>query len=74
MANAQERGEKSRTDETNAEVTPEVAKALGKQAAEGAEKTEDATDGIEDLLNEIDDVLEVNAEQFVKEYVQKGGE
>lgn len=29
---------------------------------------------IADLLDEIDDVLEENAEQFVKAYVQKGGE
>lgn len=29
---------------------------------------------LDDLLDEIDEVLEVNAEQFVKDYVQKGGE
>lgn len=29
---------------------------------------------IEDLLDEIDSVLEENAEEFVKNYVQKGGE
>ena len=29
---------------------------------------------LDDLLDEIDDVLEVNAEEFVKSYVQKGGE
>lgn len=27
-----------------------------------------------DLLDEIDDVLEENAEEFVKGYVQRGGE
>ena len=26
------------------------------------------------LLDEIDEVLEINAEEFVKNYVQKGGE
>lgn len=26
------------------------------------------------LLDEIDEVLEVNAEQFVRDYVQKGGQ
>ena len=30
--------------------------------------------GLDDLLDEIDDVLETNAEDFVKSYVQKGGE
>jgi ubiquitin-like protein Pup len=29
---------------------------------------------LDDLLEEIDDVLESNAEEFVKAYVQKGGE
>ena len=29
---------------------------------------------LDDLLDEIDEVLEVNAEEFVKSYVQKGGE
>lgn len=34
-------------------------------------KEVEATD---DLLDEIDDVLEENAEEFVRAYVQKGGE
>jgi ubiquitin-like protein Pup len=29
---------------------------------------------IDKLVDEIDDVLEKNAEEFVKNYVQKGGE
>ena len=29
---------------------------------------------LDDLLDEIDDVLETNAEDFVKAYVQKGGQ
>jgi len=29
---------------------------------------------LDDLLDEIDSVLESNAEEFVKSYVQKGGE
>ena len=29
---------------------------------------------LDDLLDEIDEVLEVNAEEFVKSYVQKGGQ
>ena len=29
---------------------------------------------LDDLLDEIDEVLEVNAKEFVKSYVQKGGE
>jgi len=29
---------------------------------------------LDDLIDEIDEVLETNAEDFVKAYVQKGGE
>ena len=32
------------------------------------------TTSAESLLVEIDDILEVNAEEFVKSYVQKGGQ
>lgn len=47
--------------------------------AEEVEEVEEApeafdTSGIDALLDEIDDVLEENAEEFVKQYVQKGGE
>jgi ubiquitin-like protein Pup len=35
---------------------------------------EEITERIDDLLDEIDSVLEENAEEFVKNYVQKGGE
>jgi ubiquitin-like protein Pup len=29
---------------------------------------------VDDILDEIDDVLETNAEDFVKSFIQKGGE
>jgi prokaryotic ubiquitin-like protein Pup len=29
---------------------------------------------IDDIVADIDDILEANAEEFVKEYVQRGGE
>lgn len=32
------------------------------------------TSGLDNLLDEIDTVLETNAEEFVKGFVQKGGE
>ncbi len=44
----------------------------GTSAARPAEQS-DVT-RIDDLLDEIDSVLEENAEEFVKNYVQKGGE
>lgn len=32
------------------------------------------TQAVDDLLDEIDDVLETNAESFVRGFVQKGGQ
>jgi prokaryotic ubiquitin-like protein Pup len=52
----------ARTEETVSETTA---------AAPQAEKLKADLD---DLLDEIDEVLETNAEDFVKSYVQKGGE
>ena len=39
-----------------------------------SEKGEKLKGELDDLLDEIDEVLESNAEDFVKSYVQKGGE
>lgn len=55
-----------RTDET-VTVDTEAAPA----ATEAGEKLKAELD---DLLDEIDGVLETNAEDFVKSYVQKGGQ
>lgn len=53
----------ARTDE---EVVEEVPA--------GSERGEEIKAELDDLLDEIDEVLESNAEDFVKSYVQKGGE
>jgi ubiquitin-like protein Pup len=37
-------------------------------------KDEARTQDVDDLLDEIDEVLEDNAEEFVRSYVQKGGQ
>ena len=39
-----------------------------------AAQSSEATQGVDDLLDEIDGVLEKNAEEFVKGFVQKGGQ
>ncbi|HAF67622.1 MAG TPA: ubiquitin-like protein Pup [Acidimicrobiaceae bacterium] len=59
----QRRRSAPRTDDVELEET-----GTGQQAGEEL-KAE-----LDDLLDEIDDVLETNAEEFVKNYVQKGGE
>ncbi|GAA1973494.1 ubiquitin-like protein Pup [Nocardioides panacihumi] len=39
-----------------------------------AERKESLDADVDDILDEIDDVLETNAEDFVKSFIQKGGE
>ncbi len=42
--------------------------------AEETTKAESNASDIDELLDEIDEVLESNSEEFVRSYVQKGGE
>ena len=42
--------------------------------AEASSKAEKLKGEMDEILDEIDSVLEENAEEFVKSYVQKGGE
>jgi ubiquitin-like protein Pup len=44
------------------------------EAGSGQERREKLAADTDDLLDEIDDVLEENAEDFVRAYVQKGGQ
>ena len=44
------------------------------ESVERGVNTTDLERELDDLLDEIDSVLEENAEEFVKAYVQKGGE
>ncbi|AWT26222.1 MULTISPECIES: ubiquitin-like protein Pup [Corynebacterium] len=46
--------------------------ASGDVTASGQEQLK--VSGTDDLLDEIDGLLESNAEEFVKSYVQKGGQ
>ncbi len=42
--------------------------------AQVAAKGEKLKEEMDEILDEIDSVLEENAEEFIKSYVQKGGE
>lgn len=42
--------------------------------ADAKKKGSSTAEETDELLDEIDAVLEVNAEEFVRSYVQKGGE
>ena len=44
------------------------------QAPAASKQGEKIKEELDDLLDEIDSVLETNAEEFIRAYVQKGGE
>jgi ubiquitin-like protein Pup len=46
----------------------------GIELVANAEKNEQLKNDLDNLLDEIDEVLEDNAEEFVRNYIQKGGE
>ena len=60
------KGSGTRSTETETEVD-EAAPAT-------SERGEKIKAELDDLLDEIDEVLEDNAEEFVRNYVQKGGQ
>ncbi|HVB90896.1 MAG TPA: ubiquitin-like protein Pup [Acidimicrobiales bacterium] len=68
----QEQKRKGATTEraTKAEAETELADA----APATSERGEKIKAELDDLLDEIDEVLEDNAEEFVRNYVQKGGQ
>lgn len=51
------------------DVEPDPVDLPGPAAA-----AQNRDEGLDDLLDEIDGVLEVNAEEFVRSFVQKGGQ
>lgn len=53
---------------------PETTPPKGGDAAVKAPKGTKTKEDMDKLLDEIDDVLEENAEEFVRTYVQRGGE
>ncbi|HET9770464.1 MAG TPA: ubiquitin-like protein Pup [Acidimicrobiia bacterium] len=53
---------------------PARAEEVVEEAPATSEQGEKIKAELDDLLDEIDEVLETNAEDFVKSYVQKGGE
>jgi prokaryotic ubiquitin-like protein Pup len=65
MAQEQKQPRKSTETEESTEVAPE---------SDVAERKEALDSDVDDILDEIDDVLETNAEDFVKSFIQKGGQ
>ena len=70
MAQRESGGGQSRTTRKR-EETDEVEVD---SASEVQERHEKLTEDVDAMLDEIDEVLEENAEEFVRGYVQKGGQ
>jgi prokaryotic ubiquitin-like protein Pup len=60
----------TRPQRQNEEEVEETAES----STDVAERHEKLTEDVDAILDEIDDVLETNAEDFVRAFVQKGGE
>ena len=65
MAQEQKQPRKSSETEEATQAAPET---------DVSERKEALDDDIDAILDEIDEVLETNAEDFVKSFIQKGGE
>jgi ubiquitin-like protein Pup len=65
MAQEQKQPRKSSETEEQSEAA---------EQSDVAERKEQLDEDIDAILGEIDDVLETNAEDFVKSFIQKGGQ
>jgi ubiquitin-like protein Pup len=65
MAQEQKQPKKSSEEAPQEEVAAET---------DVAERKEALDDDVDAILDEIDEVLESNAEDFVKSFIQKGGQ
>ena len=61
-----------RSEETD--VDPDVTDPGAAPAGAAAERKAALDEDVDSMLDEIDEVLETNAEEFVRGFVQKGGE
>ncbi len=53
---------------------PETEQVSAATESDVAERKEQLDEDIDAILDEIDEVLETNAEDFVKSFIQKGGQ
>jgi ubiquitin-like protein Pup len=65
MAQEQKQPKKGTEDESQVDQSAET---------DVAERKEQLDEDIDAILDEIDEVLESNAEDFVKSFIQKGGQ
>jgi ubiquitin-like protein Pup len=70
MAEQEQKRKAPAADRSTTETETEIAE----QAPATSERGDKIKAELDDLLDEIDEVLEDNAEEFVRNYVQKGGQ
>lgn len=68
MAEQQHRNTRKSSDDEEQVETSHV------DASQDTERKEKLDDDVDSILGDIDDVLEENAEEFVRSFVQKGGQ
>lgn len=61
-------------DEVDADAHMKAAQDVGATAAEATAEVEATVDDIDAILADIDEVLTPNAEDFVRSFIQKGGQ
>lgn len=74
MAERESGGGQQRATPRTDEVEETTAEAQDAAAADVRERHDKLSDDIDDILDDIDSALESNAEDFVRGYIQKGGE
>ena len=72
MASNESSGGQKRASRRDEDV--EEVETTADAQSDVAERHEKLSDDVDAILDEIDDVLEENAEEFIRGYVQKGGE
>ena len=63
-----------REQRRRSETPHSTEEAEAESSPASTERAERLKGELDDLLDEIDEVLETNAEEFVKSYIQKGGQ
>ena len=61
-------------DQERKQTAKSETEEVTEKEPEASAKAEEIKGDLDELLDEIDGVLETNAEEFVRSYVQKGGQ
>lgn len=71
---AQDSGGQTRGSRPDQDVEQDTTETGTEAAAAVAERHEKLSEDVDAILDDIDEVLESNSEEFVRSFVQKGGQ